>query len=140
MNIVKRVFRKGYKILFKNKIEINNLKSENEKLGYQLDYMKRHSDITLLKPATGLLREYQLKELEFANEVISVFNGYNIYPAFEGGCLLGALRHKGFIPWDDDVDLGVMRTDFENIIEIAKKDFIWLDYDNIKDGEFNGNN
>lgn len=135
MNIVKSVFRKGYKILFKNKIEIKNLKEENDKLKYQLDYMKRHSDITLLKPATGLLREYQLKELEFAKEVIKVFNGYNIYPAFEGGCLLGALRHKGFIPWDDDVDLGVMREDFEKIIEIAKNDFVWLDYDNTKDGD-----
>ncbi len=135
MNIIKRVLRKSYKILFKNKIEIKDLKSENEKLKYQLDYMKRHSDIALLKPAGGLLRSYQLKELAFANEVISVFNNYNIFPAFEGGCLLGALRHKGFIPWDDDVDLGLMRKDFETVIEIARKDFIWLDYENTKNGD-----
>lgn len=132
MNIVKRVFRKGYKILFKNKIEIKNLKEENDKLKYQLDYMKRHSDITLLKPATGLLREYQLKELEFAKEVIALFNKMDIYPFFDGGCLLGAVRHKGFVPWDDDVDLGVMREDFEKIMQIAKEKFIWLDYDNTK--------
>lgn len=135
MNIVKRVFRKGYKILFKNKIEIKNLKEENEKLKHQLDYMKRHSDITLLKPATGLLREYQLKELAFAKEVIELFNKMDIYPFFDGGCLLGAVRHNGFVPWDDDVDLGVMREDFEKIIKIAKEKFIWLDYDNKKDGD-----
>lgn len=124
---VKKVFKGLYKTIFRKNLEIRRLHKEIESLQYQVDYLKFHFDIKQMKPATGYLRDYQMKELEFTQKILKMLEPYGITAFLEGGALLGAMRHGGFIPWDDDIDVGVTRKDFNKLMEIAKKDFVWID-------------
>ncbi|MDT2905194.1 LicD family protein [Lactococcus lactis] len=58
-------------------------------------------------------------DLEIVKEVIKICNENELSYYALGGTMLGAIRHKGFIPWDDDIDLGMPRKDYEKFLEIA---------------------
>lgn len=59
------------------------------------------------------LRELQLCELEILKDFIKVCNRLKLTWYLCGGTLLGCVRHKGFIPWDDDIDICMPRKDYE---------------------------
>lgn len=65
------------------------------------------------------LSKLQQAELDIFKVFLKICKQNNIHYYIAGGSFLGAVRHKGFIPWDDDIDIVVPRPDFEKFIEIA---------------------
>ncbi|MCF0128004.1 MAG: LicD family protein [Pseudobutyrivibrio sp.] len=92
----------------------------------QLLFMCEHADICRLTPATGYKRKRQRDFVEFAAKILDELNEIGIYPFIIGGNLIGALRNGSFIPWDDDIDVGIMRDDLDALKEyFADKIFIY---------------
>jgi len=81
-------------------------------------YCKKHNiDITKVPKATGHIRNVQLANLALLLELDYVCKKNNLKYWLDGGTLLGAIRHKGYIPWDDDIDTAMMREDYEKVVD-----------------------
>lgn len=86
------------------------------------------------------LQEIKLAELEILIEFDRTCRENNLNYSLAGGTLLGAVRHKGFIPWDDDIDVCMPRPDYEKFKEIFNRniasDNYYLTDDNGKNAEY----
>ena len=72
---------------------------------------------------TESLRKIQMEVYEIFKEFDILCRKYKLRYYMLGGTMLGAVRHKGFIPWDDDMDVGMPREDYEKLLIIGKKYF-----------------
>ncbi len=66
------------------------------------------------------LRQAQMVMLRIAKIVDHICRKHDIDYWLCCGTLIGAARHKGFIPWDDDIDIGMMRADYDKFIDVCK--------------------
>ena len=130
-----------WKVLFQEKTAVDRMYKESfrylaGKMRAQLQYLKRHADITALKPATGELRKRQYRLLDQAAEFFAFVKELDIMPFLGSGNLIGAVRHQGFVPWADDRDFGLVRNDYEKLLQFAgencvvltKCDEVWAEY------------
>ena len=62
-------------------------------------------------------------EINILVEFMRVCNKNKLKYFVAHGTLLGAVRHKGFIPWDDDIDVNMPRKDFDKLVKLSKKEF-----------------
>lgn len=60
--------------------------------------------------------------LDMLEEFIRICEKYHLRYCMDGGSLLGAIRHKGFIPWDDDMDVSLPREDFNRFLKVAQSE------------------
>lgn len=72
---------------------------------------------------SATVRELQLVLLEMLTQIDEICKRHSINYSLSSGTLLGAVRHKGFIPWDDDLDLMFLRNEYEKFLNIPKEEF-----------------
>ena len=108
--------------MFGVKIKFPKIMYYKEKLTNPYYYYKKNNlDITKLPPATGQIRNIQMANLSLLKELDYVCKQKGLQYWLDFGTLLGSIRHKGFIPWDDDIDVSMMRDDYNQIIDAFNK-------------------
>ena len=68
----------------------------------------------------GIMKRAWAAQLELLSEIDRICKKWNILYFITYGTLLGAVRHGGFIPWDDDIDIVMLRKDYEKFFQVAK--------------------
>jgi len=101
----------------------NNKFRELESHYRMLDLIFSSCDIK----ATGVMRQIQLLSLELLRLFDNICKKHDITYWLDYGTLLGAKRHGGFVPWDDDMDISMLREDYEKFVEVFPMEINKLD-------------
>lgn len=99
-----------------------------------LQYFLNHTcDITKVSKASGDLRILQEADAALLAIVDKVCQKHGFTYWMDAGTLLGAVRHQGFIPWDDDIDINMMREDYERALPILREELGKYGIDAVED-------
>lgn len=71
---------------------------------------------------SGMMKRYWAAQLVVLSEIAKICKKHKIPWYVDYGTLIGVIRHMGFVPWDDDLDICMMRSDYTRFFEIAKKE------------------
>ena len=86
--------------------------------------IKTTKNVTSIEQATGNTRLVQKAATAILAHFAKVVQKNNLKFWLDSGTLIGFMRHNGgFVPWDDDIDIGMIRTDYEKLPAILDKDF-----------------
>ncbi len=88
-----------------------------------VNQLKNLNTSSMVVPNDAELRQMQLVILSVLDDVVSFCEQNNIRYSLGGGSALGAVRHQGFIPWDDDVDLDMPRADYNRFVALFPQQF-----------------
>ena len=143
--LLKSFLDKSLKILGKESlvylnVDISNIKAKKlyEKIGFE-ESKKKH-----LRPNKKIMeykfeknevflntKQVQKRLLEMVKSIVGIFDKYEIPYQIAFGTLLGAVRHKGFIPWDDDFDLFLFEDSYDKAMQVLKRELpsdLFLEY------------
>lgn len=73
-------------------------------------------------PDGSMLRRQQMRMLEMLQDFDAICKKHDIPYWLSSGTMLGCVRHQGFIPWDDDLDVEMLREDFERLIKVLPQE------------------
>lgn len=107
-----------------SKIINKKSKSKHDESNSYLDFIIKSTDFK----ADGLLRDMQLLLRELLIFIDNICKKYDLEYIIAYGVLLGAVRHNGFIPWDDDIDIIMMRKDYNKLIDILPNEIKKIDF------------
>lgn len=112
--------------------DIEKLKKDIDKIRLKIDAQQKiiDSQYELLNllfednniKAHGTLRKIQLHTLELLKFILKICEKYNLQYWLDYGTLIGAIRHGGFVPWDDEIDIAMPRKDYEIFLKVIRKE------------------
>lgn len=84
--------------------------------------MQQQEDISYYNAPGTRLRAAQLRMLEILKVIDYICKKHNIIYWLDGGTMIGCVRHKGFIPWDDDLDIAIFEEDYEHLLAVLREE------------------